>query len=452
MNGLHAISLALSAPLLGMFVLIGLSVRRYGAVHWVGAVGVSWLTGVVDALGPDWQWLAVGLGSLATVLLVSGAAAYGGRSLPAAVVASVVALPCLLAGLVATVGAHAGYVGLALSDSILLLVAARLAWPPPALRDLLAARVLPFAFLLYILPVLYFEIRRAQGGSPDEPTLVIASGLTLLAAIMLVVLTARVVRDETLQRRGLEARLVEREDMLEQSLARARSAERLAAVGTLAAGIAHQINNPIGAILLVAQSELRDSGEGPADPSSLRRTLATIEGEALRCAQIVRNVLLFARTDPGRVADHDLNDIAESARAATLDQARQRGARIELERSGRPAPVQGNAVELEQVLVNLIRNGIESRPDGATVRMRVEASAGGAAVVVEDDGHGVRPEARERLFEPFYTTRLKEGGSGLGLAVVHGILSTHGGAIELVATGASGSCFRVSLPAPNASD
>lgn len=452
MNGLHAISLALSAPLLGMFVLIGLSIRRYGAAHWVGAVAVSWVTGIVDALGPDCQWLAIGLGSVATVLLVSGAAAYGGRSLPGAAVAVIVPLPWLLAGVVATVGAHAGYVGLALSDSILLLVAARLAWPPPPLRDLLAARVLPFAFLLYIVPALYFEIRRAQGGSPDEPTLVIASGLTLLAAVMLVVLTARVVRDETLQRRGLEARLVEREDLLEQSLARAQSAERLAAVGTLAAGIAHQINNPIGAILLVAQSELRDSGDGAADSSSLRRTLATIEGEALRCAQIVRNVLLFARTDPGRVADHDLNDIAESALAATLDQARQRGARIELERSSRPAPVRGNAVELEQVLVNLIRNGIESRPEGATVRMRVEVSPGGTAVVVEDDGHGIRPEARARLFEPFYTTRLKEGGSGLGLAVVHGILMTHGGAVELVATGVSGSRFRVSLPVSNPSN
>ena len=120
------------------------------------------------------------------------------------------------------------------------------------------------------------------------PTVVIATGMISLAAVQLLALTARTVRDETLIRQRLEERLASQEDELEASRARARSAERLAAVGTLAAGIAHQINNPIGAILAAAQFELTDETDPDAKSPSHRSTLETIErewkidGEAVR--------------------------------------------------------------------------------------------------------------------------------------------------------------------------
>jgi signal transduction histidine kinase len=157
-------------------------------------------------------------------------------------------------------------------------------------------------------------------------------------------------------------------------------------------------------------------------------------------------VLLFARADPGRVADHDLNEIVESSRVATADFARRRGARVGLRREGEAVGVRGNAIELEQVFVNLIRNGIESRPANAAVEIQIEGSPTRALVVVRDNGPGLTEEAKKRLFEPFYTTKLREGGSGLGLSVAHGILMTHGGEIEVASEAGSGAIFRVSLP------
>jgi signal transduction histidine kinase len=108
--------------------------------------------------------------------------------------------------------------------------------------------------------------------------------------------------------------------------------------------------------------------------------------------------------------------------------------------------VRGNAIELEQVFVNLIRNGIESRPANAAVEIQIEGSPTRALVVVRDNGPGLTEEAKKRLFEPFYTTKLREGGSGLGLSVAHGILMTHGGEIEVASEAGSGAIFRVSLP------
>ncbi|MBY0398767.1 HAMP domain-containing histidine kinase [Myxococcota bacterium] len=446
MTAPNQIVVLISAPLALMFVLMALYVRRYGALHWVVAVATSWLAGVVDDSGADLQPLAVGLGSASAIFFALGARVYGDRPRSSFVQSMGFSVPLGLALVTALAGTSAGYAGMAISDTLAFVTAAVWVWPRGELRSIQTARVLPLSFLMFTPVNLYAQLSRSLGEGPAWPTLVIAMGLTSLAAVLLLALTARLVRDETLRREGLEARLIEREGELEESLVRARSAERLAAVGTLAAGIAHQINNPVGAILAAAQFELSDPLEDKWKEGGLRSTLETIEREAMRCARIVRSVLVFARTDPGRVADHDLNAIVEAARAATVEDARRRGAVIELRRSDSVLVVQANEVELEQVVVNLIRNAIESRPRGAHVSVRVEASSARALVYVEDDGLGLSEEARKRLFEPFFTTKLREGGSGLGLSVVHGILATHGGEIDLVPTSGSGTCFRVGLP------
>ncbi len=446
MTALNEIVLALCAPLLLMFFLLALFVRRHGALHWVGAIVVGWAAGVVDAASDPFQPLAVGLGSLGTVLLFTGAHAYSGRTLSARGWLAALSLPIVQLATTALAGPMWGYAAMAASDACLMAAAAWLTWPRGELETLRTARALPIAFLAFILPDLYYQISRSQGAGPEWPTFVIATGLISLAAVLLLVLTARMVRDETELRHRVEARLSEREGELEESLVRTRSAERLAAVGTLAAGIAHQINNPVGAILAAAQFELSEPTGSRSGEASVRATLETIEREALRCTRILRNVLLFARTDPGRVADHDLRAIVESARAATADSARRRGADVAIEGDSGPIVVRGNAVELEQIFVNLIRNGVESRPAGARVRIRLEASGGDAVVDVRDNGTGIDDDLRQRIFEPFYTTKLREGGSGLGLAVVHGILTTHRGTIELVPIAGPGTCFRIRLP------
>lgn len=446
MGALNEIVIVLSAPLLIVFILLTAHVRRFGAIHWVFAYLASWTAGFADDLGPVLQPVVVVLGSFSTVLFTTGAYAYGGGHLGFRRWLQVLLVPVGLGGVAVGVGPIWGFAGMAASDTALLLFAAWRTWPRGDLRALATARALPWGFLLFIPANLYFQASASLGYGREWPTVVIATGLISLAAVQLLALTARMVRDETLVRQGLEARLVEREGELEESLARARSAERLAAVGTLAAGIAHQINNPIGAILAAAQFELSESSMAVGTHSSVRATLEVIEREALRCSRIVRSVLLFARTDPGRVAEHDLNEIVESARVATADYARRRGARVELRLAEHPVGVRGNAIELEQVLVNLIRNAIESQAERAEVDVRVEPSETCAVVIVRDDGPGLSDEGKKRLFEPFYTTKLREGGSGLGLSVAHGILRTHGGEIEVESEEGSGACFRVILP------
>ncbi len=446
MAALNQLVIVLSAPLLIVFILLTAHVRRFGAIHWALAYLASWSAGFVDDVGPGLQSLVVWLGSMSSVLFATGANAYGGGRLGVRTGLCALAIPFGLAILAATAGPPWGYAGMAASDGMLLLYCAWQTWPRGDLRTLATARALPFGFLVFMPATLYYQISASLGYARDWPTVLIATGLTSLAAVQLLALTARTVRDQTLIRQGLEARLVEREDELEESLARVRSAERLAAVGTLAAGIAHQINNPIGAILAAAQFELSAPSLGAPAGGSLRGTLETIEREALRCARIVRSVLLFARTDPGRVADHDLNEIVESSRVATADYARRRGARVDLRLEHEAVGVRGNAIELEQVFVNLIRNGIESRAANAEVEIRVEGSPTRAVVVVRDNGPGLDDEAKKRLFEPFFTTKLREGGSGLGLSVAHGILMTHGGAIEVVSGAGQGATFLVSLP------
>ncbi len=375
MTALHELVIVLSAPLMGVFIVLALLFRRYGALHWIVAVVTSWLAGFVDILGPAFQPVAVALGSLSAVLFATGAFAYaGGRMGMRSWLVSLL-LPIGLGVLTAFAGASAGYAGMAASDAPLMLVAAWWTWPRGDLRALATAHLLPWSFVAYVPADLYYQVSLSRGADAEWPTVVIATALISLSAILLLALTARMVRDQTLVRQGLEERLVEREGELEESLGRVRSAERLASVGTLAAGIAHQINNPVGAILAAAQFELSDPREGKGAERSTRATLETIEREALRCARIVRSVLQFARSDPGRVADHDLNEIVASALLATGEYAGRRGASVEVALWPTPIRVRCNAIELEQVLVNLIRNGIESRARDALVQVRVEQRA-----------------------------------------------------------------------------
>jgi signal transduction histidine kinase len=443
---LNQVVILLSAPLLVVFVLLALRVRRYGATHWIFAIVASWLAGFVEIVGSGYQPPAVALGVLSSVLFATGAIAYSGRELGMRAWTLLLSIPIVAGITTALAGTGRGYAFMAANDVVLMASAAWSTRPRGSSSVLPTARVLPWSFVAYLPPDLYYQISRSLGHDPSWPTVVVAMGLTSLAAVLLLALTGRVVQHETLVREGLEARLVEQEGALEQTLARVRSAERLATVGTLAAGIAHQINNPVGAILAAAQFELSAAEEGKGLDAGARATLAAIEREALRCARIVRSVLQFARTDPGEVGEHDLNEIVESALAATEAYARRRDAAIDLKLDGKRLAVRGNAVELEQVFVNLIRNAIESRANGARVQVRVDATPEGSVVLVRDNGPGLSDEARRRLFEPFFTTKLHEGGSGLGLSVVHGILMTHGGDVEVVPTSPAGTCFRVTLP------
>ena len=243
----------------------------------------------------------------------------------------------------------------------------------------------------------------------------------------------------------MEQQLQERTRELEAERARERlrHAERLAAVGTLASGLAHQINNPVNNILLTAEHALGE--EGPQAAGMWRDALVASAEEARRCERIVRGLVAFARGEPGEKWTEDANQLLRRACDLTAACAAQHQATVELHLSEAAVPVLASPIALEQALVNVIQNAIESRPR-ARVQVRTERRAQTVRIEIRDDGRGMDREAIRHLFDPFFTTRALEGGTGLGLSVAHRIIVDHGGTISVDSRPGEGTLVSVDLP------
>lgn len=239
--------------------------------------------------------------------------------------------------------------------------------------------------------------------------------------------------------------LAERTRELEEERARERlrHAERLAAVGSLAAGLAHQINNPINNILLTAEHALGE--RGPEAAESWRQALNASAEEAKRCERIVRGLVAFSRGEPGQREREDAHQALRRVYELTADTAAQQRAEVELRLGREPAPILANTIALEQSLVNIVRNAIQSRP-GARVILTSEVQGETVRLKIQDDGRGLDRTALSHLFDPFYTTRADEGGIGLGLSVAHRIIADHGGEIRVDSEPGEGTTFTVELP------
>lgn len=237
----------------------------------------------------------------------------------------------------------------------------------------------------------------------------------------------------------LEARIRERTAALAAAQRELSNAEKLASVGRLAGGVAHEINNPAGVILGRA-TFLLDEGDLPPD---VRGDLEVVARQAERIRRITGQLLRFARQSTGERAPVDLADVARSAVALVRLEARGKGCRVE--EALDPHVVTGDAHSLEQVTYNLLRNAVHAAKAHVVVR------TGPAGLVVEDDGPGVAPEHLGRLFEPFFTTKPAGEGTGLGLAVSHGIVEEHGGRLFAENRAEGGARFTVELP-PMAAD
>ena len=217
--------------------------------------------------------------------------------------------------------------------------------------------------------------------------------------------------------------------------------ERLASVGRLAAGLAHEINNPLEGMTNYL-SLLRDDLEaGRAEDA---RELVPPLSEGLeRVAGILRQVLAFS--DPGRTPKSRLDLVRVVGRTAAFVRANPayRGVRIGLALPAGPLPVVGNEVTLGQLVLNLLVNACQAQPESGEVEVTTRRAGGRAEVSVADRGRGLPPEVRERLFEPFVSTR---GSTGLGLAVCHGIAADHRGRIAADDRPGGGTVFRFELP------
>jgi PAS domain S-box-containing protein len=221
--------------------------------------------------------------------------------------------------------------------------------------------------------------------------------------------------------------------------------ERLASIGTLAAGIAHEINNPVASILLAAQYAQRRR-QHPDAGSITDRALADVVENARRCGRIVRSVLHFSQQRPSDLEPQDLRDVVRGALDLVRREAELRAVSLVLELPREPLLVRMNATQIEQVVVNLVQNAIASGEECTRVCVAAESLGHAARLRVQDDGPGIADRDRRRVFDPFFTTRHTTGGSGLGLSVSHGIVVQHGGSVELASEPGKGTRVNVDLP------
>jgi PAS domain S-box-containing protein len=222
-------------------------------------------------------------------------------------------------------------------------------------------------------------------------------------------------------------------------------AEKLAAMGQMLAGVAHELNNPLTAILGV--TELLREREGTDEPT--RRQLDLTHRQARRAARIVQNLLEFSRPASPQKKMLDVNGLVE--RTLQLHEHSLRRNSIDVDfhpQAGLPAVI-GDTNQLIQVFLNLVTNAeqaIREVRDSGRIQIRLTRNANRITVTVQDDGVGVRPEALPRIFDPFYTTKRPGGGTGLGLSICMSIIREHGGNIEAETLPAGGSAFTVYLP------
>jgi len=239
------------------------------------------------------------------------------------------------------------------------------------------------------------------------------------------------------------------EDVSERRAAeeKIRESQRLVAVGTLAAGIAHEINNPVGSIMASAQFALMVKDD-PDGTQQVESSLRSIVAEARRCGQIVKSVLKFAREEATEKWLGDVNEIVRQCADHSLELVKRYGAALELDLGEDLPALLVNPMEIEQLLANLVRNALQSGGYGIRVVVRTARAGDDVLLSVSDDGPGMPPEVREQIFDPFFTTRETSGGTGLGLSMVHGIVSGHGGKVSVHSEPARGTEVVVALPVP----
>lgn len=239
----------------------------------------------------------------------------------------------------------------------------------------------------------------------------------------------------------LYTELQERVGELERTHHQLIQSAKLAAIGELAANVAHEINNPLTAVLTNAEL-LADETAEPGQ----NRELHTIREEALRARAIVRSLLDFARqtaptlelTEPAHIVESVIPLVRKRASVANVD--------IHHSSEGASLPIMVDVNQMKQVFINLLTNAVDAMPEGGTVEITQQRRGDRVEIGVKDTGIGILPEHRDRIFEPFFTTKPGVTGTGLGLSVSYGIVERHHGTIRVDSAIGVGTTFTVSLP------
>ncbi len=232
-------------------------------------------------------------------------------------------------------------------------------------------------------------------------------------------------------------------------------AEKLAAVGRLASGVVHEINNPLATISACAEaleSRLKEGAfDGTRAVEDLREYLGLIRTEAWRCKSITTGLLDFSRTRALRYRPINIAEVISSAARLVAHQKRGDGIEIVLKTDESLAQVTGDSGQLQQAVIALATNAIDAMPAGGVLTITSGNHGDEVRIEVSDTGVGIAAENLTRIFEPFFTTKEVGRGTGLGLAVCYGILTEHGGGLNVQSNVGSGTTFTITLPAINQS-
>lgn len=252
--------------------------------------------------------------------------------------------------------------------------------------------------------------------------------------------------------RLLGTRVEEKTRELEAVHLRMVEVERLAAMGQVAAGVAHELNNPLSGIMgysdLALEQYRQRSAEKmtPRDVEKMLVYFENISGLAVRCRDIILDMLKFARQPTEELLRQDLNSLIGETLAFLAHQMTKGNVKVIEEFTEGLPPFRGNALQMQQVFTNIVVNAQYAMKDGGTLTVRTRRSEDDLVAEFSDTGCGIPPEVLRRIFEPFFTTKPVGKGTGLGLSVSYGIVSRHGGSIDVDSVVGKGTTLTVRLP------
>jgi len=221
--------------------------------------------------------------------------------------------------------------------------------------------------------------------------------------------------------------------------------ERLASLGQMASGIAHEINNPLESVMICSEMLLMKVAQDKFDHALFEKYLKIIDEEVQRCRDITSSMLSFSRQTATEKQDIDIHLLLDKAIDLVGYQGRLRNVQV-LKRYGSDLHVRGNEGELRQVFLVLVINALDAMANKGTLTVETGAQGSGIGVRISDTGPGIPPENMQRIFQPFYTTKTDTGGTGLGLSIAHRIIANHLGSIEVSSGPGQGATFAITLP------